>query len=206
MQRFSTVKRRLLSCLTGLLATAVAVSAQEGHSTGRSVGPETAAVTVEVFSDFQCPYCKNLEEETLTRVREEYARSGKIRLVHRDFPLSMHAHAREAAQYAAAADRIGKFEEVAEVLFRQQDTWAASGQVEETVASVLTPDQTERVRQLTADPATDTAVNQDIELGQQLQIDSTPTIIIRHGGQAYRVAGAVGYPILSRFLDQLLAE
>jgi hypothetical protein len=57
-------------------------------------------------------------------------------MIHREFPLNQHPYALEAACYACAAHRVGKWEQVCDVLFRKQESWAASGNVDETVCSV----------------------------------------------------------------------
>jgi protein-disulfide isomerase len=165
-----------------------------------------AKVTVDVYSDFQCPHCKALEEQTLERIKQEYAVTGKIRLVHHDYPLPMHAYAKQAALFAAAADRVGKFAQVSQVLFKTQDTWAANGKVEEAVDSVLTPAEAAKVRELVKDPAVAAVVQRDIDLGNRLNITQTPTIILTKNLKSDRVAGNVSYAILKRYLDQLLAN
>jgi len=180
-------------------------SAQTGGS-GRAVGPITAKVTMDVYSDFQCPHCKVLAEQTLNRVMEDYALKGAIRLVHHDFPLPMHQYARQAALFAAAADKIGKFEPVSQVLFKLQDTWGTNGKVEEAVDSVLTPAEAKKVRDLVKDPAVAAVVQRDVDLGTRLNITSTPTIILTKNLKSDRVTGSVSYVILKRYLDQLLAN
>jgi len=65
----------------------------------KSLGSKTAPITVEVFSDFQCPSCKRLYQETLRPLMDNYVSAGKVYLVHRDFPLPMHNHSREAARW-----------------------------------------------------------------------------------------------------------
>jgi protein-disulfide isomerase len=188
-----------------LLALSVAASAQT-VSSGRAIGPITANVTMDVYSDFQCPHCKALAEQTLPRVKEEYALKGKIRLVHHDFPLPMHAYAKQAALFAAAADRIGKFEQVSEVLFKQQDMWGVDGKVEDAVDSVLTTAEAKKVRDLVKDPAVAAVVQRDIDLGTRLNITSTPTSIIAKNLKSERVVGFVTYGILARYLDQQLSQ
>jgi protein-disulfide isomerase len=83
----------------------------------KSTGRQTAPISIEVFSDFQCPACKALHEQTLKPLIADYVRTGKVFLQHRDFPLPMHQYARPAANLAAAAGHIGKYEEVADALF-----------------------------------------------------------------------------------------
>ncbi|APR83702.1 Periplasmic thiol:disulfide interchange protein DsbA [Minicystis rosea] len=65
-----------------------------------SRGPANAKVVVQVFSDFQCPFCKRVEP---TLADLEAAFPGQIRIVWRNHPLSFHAHARIAAEAALEA-------------------------------------------------------------------------------------------------------
>jgi len=189
-----------------LLIAGAAIFAQNSINSGRAIGLSVARVTVEVFSDFQCPHCKELYERTLKPFIEDYARTGKVYLVHRFFPLPGHAHAKEAACYACAADRIGKYEPVCDVLFRKQSEWAENGKVDETVCSVLTPAEAKRVRALAKDPTVMAEVEREIEMGRSLRIQQTPTMIVAFNHHTYPVAGNVSYPIFRRFVDNLLSK
>jgi protein-disulfide isomerase len=190
----------------GMTAQTTAPAVQTAPASGRAVGPVMARVRIDVFSDFQCPACKALAEGALTRIRDEYALKGKIRLVHHDFPLPQHAYARRAAQLAAAADRLGKFDQVSEALFRQQDSWSKTGNVDEVVDGVLTPDERKRVREIAKDPAIAAGIERDLDLGRRTKVTSTPTMIVTKDGKTNPVVGSVSYPIFSRYLDTLLAS
>ncbi|MCC6646252.1 MAG: thioredoxin domain-containing protein [Polyangiaceae bacterium] len=63
-------------------------------------GPATALATIVIFSDYQCPFCKRVEE-TLKKVREEY--KDKVRIVWKDQPLPFHPRAIPAAILAREA-------------------------------------------------------------------------------------------------------
>ncbi len=170
----------------------------------KAFGSKAAPITMEVFSDFQCPSCRQLYLETLRPLLDDYVPAGKVYLIHRDFPLPVHAYSREAARYANAAARIGKFEPVVAALFDNQAKWSADGNVEGVVASVLTPAELKHVQQLAHSPQVDAAIQQDIDLGNRVPVRQTPTAIITSHGQQYPVVGVVSYPILKRFLDDLL--
>ena len=103
---------------------------------------------MEVFSDFQCPACKSLFVTTNRQLMDNYVSTGKVYLIHRDFPLPMHAHSKVAAQYSRAAAQIGKLEPVEEVLFKNQEKWEQTGDVDGTVASVLSAAEMTKVRAL----------------------------------------------------------
>jgi protein-disulfide isomerase len=97
------------------LPPGVAVRVDVGAAPVR--GPKDALVTVVVFSDFQCPFCGKVEP-TLAKVLEAYP--GKVRVVWKDFPLSFHPNALPAALAARAAGEQGKFWEMHDRLFANQ--------------------------------------------------------------------------------------
>lgn len=173
---------------------------------GKAFGNRAAPLRIEVFSDFQCPACKNLHEGALAQVHRDYVRPGKVYLVHREFPLPMHAHARQAAVYATAAARLNRYEAVAAALFRQQASWSSSGNVEAAVAGAISPAEMQKIKALARDPQTQTAIEQDIALGKQNALSQTPTMIITKGFRRYPVGGNQNYSILKRFLDDLLSK
>jgi protein-disulfide isomerase len=190
-----------------LLLTMVILALPSAQTkTMRSVGPVTAAVRIDLFSDFQCPACKGLHEQTIKRVKEEFALKGKIRFVHHDFPLPQHKFARQAAVLAAAADRLGKFDEVADALFRQQESWSQSGNVDATVDSVLTPDERKKLREIAKDPALVANIERDVQLGQRMKVASTPTMIVTHDGKPNPVVGVVSYTVFSKYLNTIVGQ
>jgi protein-disulfide isomerase len=71
-----------------------------------AIGPEQAPVTIVEYTDFQCPYCRR-GQETVDEVLERY--KGKVRLVHRDYPLENHPRARPAALASYCAGEQGRF-------------------------------------------------------------------------------------------------
>ena len=194
----------ILTVITLVAAGAGPAFAQT--ATSRAVGPVTAAVRIDLFSDFQCPSCKALHETVIKRLKEEYARTGKVRLVHHDFPLPQHQFARQAATLAAAADKLGKYDAVADALFLQQDTWSKNGSVDAVVDSVLTPEERKKLRELAKDPAIAAGIERDMQLGQKSQVSSTPTMIVSHNGSPSPIVGVVSYPVLSRYINSLLEK
>ena len=172
----------------------------------KAFGNKTAPVVVEIYSDFQCPACKQLFLNTTQKVMENYVNTGKIYLVHRDFPLPMHAYSRIAARYARAAAQIGKFEPVEQVLFQNQEKWEQTGDVDGTVAGVLSAAETAKVRALVKGGTLDAAIDKDSALGQSYRVSQTPTTVFHSKGQTYPFAGVMTYDMLKQFLDQLLSQ
>jgi protein-disulfide isomerase len=191
--------------LATLVLTAAGSPSAQAKTT-RAVGPVTAAVRIDLFSDFECGACKSLHEQTIKRVKEEFAMKGKLRLVHHDFPLPQHKHARRAAILAAAADRLGKYDPVADALFSQQASWSKSGNVDAVVDSVLTPEEQKKLREIAKDPVILANIERDIQLGQRMKVGSTPTMIVTHEGKPNPVVGVVSYSVFSKYLNTIVGQ
>lgn len=87
-----------------------------------SRGPVHAPIVVQLFSDFQCPFCKRLAP-TLKQLEQAYP--GRVRIVWRNLPLPFHQNARLAAVAAMEAHAQGgnkKFWEMHDLLFAGQGT------------------------------------------------------------------------------------
>ena len=84
---------------------------------GPTRGDAKAPVTIVEFSDYQCPFCGRAEE-SVKKVLENY--KGKVRVVFRDFPLPFHDKAPKASEAAHCAGDQGKYWEMHEKLFANQ--------------------------------------------------------------------------------------
>ncbi len=112
----------------------------------KEAGPVNAAVSVEIYLDYECPPCASLFLNKMPGVTA----SGKVKVLYRDFPLPSHSHAAEAARYVDAAGEAGFYEAAAEQIFRTQAAWKATGNVDRELSQVLPPAAMEKVRGLLA--------------------------------------------------------
>ena len=88
------------------------------------IGDPNAPITIIEFSDFQCPFCARFHVQTLPSIYEEYIDQGKVKLVFRDFPIqSIHPNALPASIAAECANDQGKFKEMHDKLFENQNDW-----------------------------------------------------------------------------------
>ena len=88
------------------------------------IGNPDAEITIIEFSDFQCPFCARFHTQTLPYILEEYIEQGKVKLVFRDFPIeSIHPNALPASVAAECANEQGKFREMHDKLFENQNQW-----------------------------------------------------------------------------------
>lgn len=50
------------------------------------LGNPNASITITVFKDFQCHFCKKLHMEILPEIIKKYVKTGKVKIIDRDFP------------------------------------------------------------------------------------------------------------------------
>jgi len=186
--------------------TPISVDGVADIDPAKAFGSRSAPVVMEVFSDFQCPACRQLFLNTTQRVMDNYVNTGKIFLVHRDFPLPMHAYSRVAALYSRAAAHIGKCEEVEQALFQNQEKWEMNGDVKGTVAAVLGPADMKKVQALVDSGTLEPLIEKDRQIGLTVPVNQTPTTVIHtKDGKTFPFAGFVSYDVLKTgLLDQVI--
>jgi protein-disulfide isomerase len=137
-----------------------------------SVGPETAAVTIVEFADYQCPYCHRAQGI----VDEILAKYGtKVRFVHQDFPLENHARAFAAARAARCAGDQGKYWDFHRGMLRQPSDFSDDDFVKRAEGLSL---DVEKFKTCVAGSSHDAAINAAHKLGGDLGVTGTPTFFV----------------------------
>ncbi|HEU4510015.1 MAG TPA: thioredoxin domain-containing protein, partial [Pyrinomonadaceae bacterium] len=136
------------------------------------LGSANAAVTIVVFTDYQCPSCASIHPSLERLVKEN---AGKVRLVTRDFPLSQHAEAFKAAEAAEAAREQGKYWEYINVLMQNQSTLGVEKL--KGFAGELGLDRARFDTALDSGKYTE-MVQRDVDEGMKLGLKGTPSVFI----------------------------
>lgn len=139
-------------------------------------------VVLMEYSDFQCPACRSYFPLIEQLLKEE---GNNITYVYRHFPLPQHGNALTSARAAEAAGRQGKFWEMYEKLFSNQDTWAGLSSSDATAtfegyAKDLGLDLAKFALDY-ADSATKGKILNDYKSGINLKVEGTPTFFINGG-------------------------
>lgn len=194
---------------TLILAAALGLSAAAIDAPkGRTMGLPTAPIVMELYSDFMCPHCKHLHEDMLPAIILDFVKTGKAFLIFREFPLDIpqHLYARPAANFAVAAARVGKYQQVSDALFKNQAQWGISGKVWETVATALTPEEQKKVQALVSDPTVLAEVQRDYNSAQTLRLTQTPTMLVTRKGNSKPWTFWDDYKLFSSYVNDLLAK
>jgi protein-disulfide isomerase len=170
-------------------------------------GSPDAPIRIEVFSDFQCPACRELYLDVMRRVLADYSSQNKVCVIYHVFPLQMHRYSRQAALYAEAAALLGRQQmlKVYDYLYMDQAQWGEDGKLEVSVAKALSPADFEKIKKVMQDPIINATVEKEIRLGNQKPIESTPTFYIYSGQkQLQKVVGILSYVSLKNYLDGII--
>ena len=140
-------------------------------------GNPDAPVTMEEFGDFQCPPCSKLAS-TIAQLEHDY--HPRLRVIFRNFPLAIHAHAREAAVAAEAAGLQGRFWEMHDLLYREQPVWskAENARALFTAYAGMLGLNVERFEKDMAGDKAQARVKSDQQRGATLGVQNTPTIFL----------------------------
>jgi protein-disulfide isomerase len=161
---------------------------------GPSRGPDNATVTIVEFSDFQCPYCGRVFP-TVEKLMKDY--DGKVRLVFRHFPLSFHPNAEKAAEAAVCAQDQGKFWQMHDKMFTNQQKLAVEDL--KSFAKDIGLDQGKFDKCLDSGEKA-AAVSADEKDGEQAGVSGTPAFFIN----GIFINGAVPYEQFKEAVDREL--
>lgn len=130
------------------------------------------------YGDLQCPACKSYYP-IVKQVQQVYG--DDITFQFRNYPLNqIHPHAFEAARAAEAAGKQGKFFEMHDLMYENQDSWSQAPGVSaifEGFAQELGLNLDQFKADVTSEAVADT-INADIKAGQAVGANSTPTFVL----------------------------
>lgn len=163
----------------------IPANAPLGAQPAHLLGSPTATVTLEEFADFQCGSCATAHP-VLKQIQSQYG--SRIKFIFRQFPLTMHDKAYDAAVVAEAAGLQGKFWDMQNQLFSNQAAWANNPNYRQIFS-----DYAQKIGLDVAKFQSDVAglqaksrVDLDLQRGKALSVNSTPTLYINGKSVPYQ--------------------
>jgi protein-disulfide isomerase len=161
-----------------------------------AIGPKSAPITLIEFSDFECPF----SAKTANVIVELAAKYGdRLRVVFRQFPLSFHAHAKQAGIASLAAHQQGKFWEYYQLLFANQSVLGDAAL--EGYAKQLKLDL-RKFRAAMKDANLEEHLERDIRMAKEIDVQGTPTVFVN----GKRVTNPISIESLTEAIDKALAK
>lgn len=149
-----------------------------GQATNHTTGAGNRSVTLIEYGDFECPAC-GAYYPIIEQVKKKYG--DDITFQFRHFPLvQIHKNAMVAHRAAEAAAQQGKFWEMYNLLYSQQQSWTASSnaaRLMEDYALQLALNIDQFKKDFSSE-SINNAINADLKAGQTLGANSTPTFIL----------------------------
>jgi protein-disulfide isomerase len=163
-------------------------------------GGANAKVTIQIFSEFQCPFCKKVEP-TLAEMEKEFG--NKVKFVWRNLPLPFHKDAplaSEAAQEAFAQKGNAGFWKYHDKLFEGQEQGLGRERLE-AVAIEVGLDM-EKFKSALDSHKHKAKVDADAKIGNDAGINGTPSFVIN----GYFLSGAQPAPAFKKLINRALRE
>jgi protein-disulfide isomerase len=158
-------------------------------------GATNPVVTIVEFSDFECPFCRQVQS-VLRQIVESYAR--QVRLVFKHLPLEGHRDSLPAARAAYCAAEQDRFWQFHDALFTAGNL---SPPMFEQIGSNLGLGM-QKFQECVASERSRAAVVKDIEAARLLRIDSTPAFVVN----GKLINGALSFAEFQRIIEQELNQ
>lgn len=174
------------------------------------MGSQDARVTLVEFTDYQCPFCGRAFRQTYPPVVAEYVKTGKLRYVIHNYPLTqLHSNAFRAAEAARCAQDQGKFWEMHDRLFGDQKALDDKGL--EASAKALGLD-TQQFDQCLSSGKFKKEIQDEVEAGAKLGVTGTPTFFLGPTGSnpnvlqaTKKIGGAFPYTAFKQAIDEIIS-
>jgi protein-disulfide isomerase len=177
-----------------IVASGPAQQINLGHAPTK--GPAAAPVSLVEFSDFECPYCAQAAP-IVQQLAAAYP--TQVRFAFKHYPLPMHKESPLAHEAALAAGEQGKFWEMHDALFADQDKLTREDLI--ATAEQLGLDVTRFTKDLDTHRFK-SQVDADRQEGNRLGVDGTPFFFIN----GHAISGAVDLPTFRKLIDGALKE
>jgi len=172
------------------------------------VGSANAPVTIAVWFDYQCPFCKRLNQNAISQIVTNYVDSGKVKIVFKDFSfLGPDSDTAALISRAVWQESPSHFFDWYKAMFDKQDGensgWGSQTDILALTKTIPGINET-KVEQLLAKNKAkyQQAIDADKTEGESLGINGTPALVI---GQQL-IVGAQPYANLKPLIDQQLSK
>lgn len=152
------------------------------------LGKADAPVTFVEFTDIQCPYCKRFNEQAFVPIKTNYVDTGKVKYYQLNLPLPFHQFAKKAAEALYCAGDQGKYWEMRDSLFTNQQQLAVESI--KGYAKALALDEA-KFNQCLDSGAYASKVDQDSQIAGKAGVRGTPGFIVAKSRPDGKIRGAV---------------
>ena len=168
------------------------------------LGNPTAPITILEWGDYQCTFCYKFHQNTLDTIEKDFIKTGKVKLVFKDFPLNG-PDSKLAAEATYCAEDQGKYWDYHNELYKnwagERTGWITNKSLEQFAVTVnLDLDQ---FKKCLDDEVYENKVSKIHEFGKEIGIDATPSFLVFNDEKVIKIRGNQPLEVFLKTFDDL---
>ena len=168
------------------------------------LGNSDAPITILEWGDYQCTFCYRFHENTLSTINEDFVKTGKVKMVFKDFPLNG-PDSILAAEAAYCAEDQKKYWQYHNELYKnwggERTGWVTRESLEKFANTVSL--DLEKFNTCLDEHKYQNRVNMLYEFGKEIGIDATPSFLIFNDQKIIKIRGNQPLEVFLKTFDEL---
>ena len=168
------------------------------------MGDSSAPITILEWGDYQCTFCYKFHQNTLNVINEDYIKTGKVKLVFKDFPLNG-PDSLLAAESAYCAQDQGKYWQYHDELYKnwggERTGWITRESLER-FGNTVNLDLSEFNKCLDEQKYQEKVISLH-EFGKEIGIDATPSFLVFNDEKVIKIRGNQPLEVFLKTFDEL---
>ena len=168
------------------------------------MGDPNAPITILEWGDYQCTFCYKFHQDTLDIINEEFIKTGKVKVIFKDFPLNG-PDSKLAAESSYCAHDQGKYWEYHDQLYEnwagERTGWITREALSEFAKSINL--DTAEFNKCLNESKHENKINSIYEFGKQIGIDATPSFLVFNDEKIIKIRGNQPLEVFLKTFDEL---
>ena len=168
------------------------------------LGNSDAPITVLEWGDYQCTYCYKFHQNTLDTINDEFIKTGKVKLVFKDFPLNG-PDSLLAAEASYCSEDQGKYWEFHDEVYKnwagERTGWITRESLDRFAMTVNL--DLEKFNTCLDEKKYQDKVNSIHNFGKELGIDATPSFLVFNDEKIIKIRGNQPLEVFLKTFDEL---
>ena len=207
----------LIPVIIGILAGLLAVTGTADNNNSNALtiskltdngspimGDPDAPITIWEWGDYQCTFCYKFHQDTLDIINEEFIKTGKVKVIFKDFPLNG-PDSKLAAESSYCAHDQGKYWEYHDQLYEnwagERTGWITREALSEFAKSINL--DTAEFNKCLNESKHENKINSIYEFGKQIGIDATPSFLVFNDEKIIKIRGNQPLEVFLKTFDEL---
>ena len=168
------------------------------------LGEDNAPITILEWGDYQCTFCYKFHKDTLDIINEDFIKTGKVKLVFKDFPLNGPDSVLAGEASYCARDQ-GKYWKYHDELYKnwggERTGWVTRESLDKFASTVGLDLQT--FNTCLDEHKYQNKVNALYEFGREIGVDATPSFLVFNGEKIIKIRGNQPLEVFLKTIDEL---